>query len=136
MSSSKSIFMLMIKIYDIKVEPYFDQLPSVYYLIACLYALILDPLAIVQIVVFYYMYSSMKQSKVMLMSCDQKLSFVLLRYKAIVDICHKIRPLCDYLVSNPIISSQNLKEIFTSIVNGKSQNKNKTHWLVNTLKTH
>lgn len=100
MSFLKTIFMLMFKIYDVKLDPYFDQLPATYYLFLCLYTIILDHLAIAQLVIFYYKYSAMKHLKLMLMSSDQKLSFVLLRYKAIVDKCDKIRPVCDSLVSS------------------------------------
>lgn len=92
-------FVIMITVYDLKVEYYFDQLSFVYRLFFCLYYVVMDLVTITQIVIFYYVYSSMKNMKHMLMSPGQKLSFISLRYKAIVDIYEKIRPLSDSLVS-------------------------------------
>lgn len=103
-ASSKSIFMLMIKVYGHNVEIYFDQLSYLYYFFLNLYYNIVDLVPIAQIVIFYYIYNSMKNLKLMLMSSDQKLSFVLFRYKAIVDTCEEIRPLSNSLVSNNVFS--------------------------------
>lgn len=92
--------MLLINVFDVKIDPHLDELPFFYYLFLDLYYNIIDLVAIAQISIFYFIYSCMKHLKLMLMSSDHRLCFVLFRYKAIVDTYEKIRPLSDSLVSN------------------------------------
>lgn len=92
-NSLKTIFLVMIK--DTKIEPYLNQLPWFYYLFINYYNFLLDLVLVAQIVIIYYIYSSMKHLRLTLTSSGKKLSFVLFRYKNIVDICEKIRPLFD-----------------------------------------
>lgn len=99
--SLKIIFVLMNN-YDYEIEPYFNKLPFYYYFFINLYYMLVDLIPIAQIVIFYYVYNSVKHLKRMLMSSGPKLSFVMLKYKAIVDTRDKIRPLCDSLVSEII----------------------------------
>lgn len=96
----KLILLFMMNAYEVKVEPYFDQLPPVYFFMLCLYYVNVDLVAIAQIVIFYYVCSSMKNLKVTLTSSGRTLNFISTRYKTIVDTCVKIRPLSDSLVSN------------------------------------
>lgn len=98
----KSIFILMIVLYDVKIEPYVDQLPTVYSLFLLSYYTFVDLIAIAQIVIYYHVYCSMKHLKHMLVSSDQKLNVICEQYKAIVDTCDKIWPLSDSLVSNTV----------------------------------
>lgn len=98
--SLKTILMLFLVVNDVKIEPTIDQLPTIYFVFLYLYYIIVDVVTVALIVIFYYIYSSMKHLKLILMSSDQKLSYVLFRYKAIVDTCEKIRPLSNSLVSN------------------------------------
>lgn len=97
--SLKLISVIMIKVYDLKIEPFFDQLPLIYYLFMILNTVINDLVAIAQIVIFYYVYYSMKHLKVMLVSSDWEVNLISKRYKVIMDICENIRPLSDVLVS-------------------------------------
>lgn len=94
----KAILVFMLD-YNIKTEPHCDGLPFYYYMFVNLYYIFVDLVSIAQIFIFYYIYSSMKHLKLMLMLPNQKLRFVLFRYKAIVDTRDKIRPLSDTLVS-------------------------------------
>lgn len=97
---SKTILMITIRVSGKNVEQYMDHLPSFYLVIFCLFYVIVDLVAIAQIVVFYYVYCAMKHLKIMMVSSSQKLNVTSKRYKAIVDIYEKIKPLTDSLVSN------------------------------------
>lgn len=96
----KIFLLLMIKAYYVKDVPYHDQLPSLYCLFLCLYYITIDLIAIALIVIFYYVYSSMKHLKAILISSDQKLNFISKQYKAIVETYETIRPISDSLVSD------------------------------------
>lgn len=112
------ISIVMLKVYALRIEPQFNQLPLVFYLFLILIFSVLDLVAIFLIVIFYYVYNTMKHLKVMLISSDRKVNFISKRYKAIIDICENIRPLCDSLVSKTFFSlithkheSQHCKQI-------------------------
>lgn len=96
----KIFFMITFKVCDVKLGPYFDQIPSLFLFSMCLNYLIVDLVAIPQIVIFYYVYSSMKHLKFVLISPGQELHCISKQYKAIIEICEKIRPLSDSSVSN------------------------------------
>lgn len=102
-SFSKILIMITITVCDVKLAPYFDQMSSLISFSTCLIYLILDLVAIPQIVIFYYVYSSMKHLKFILISTGQELHFISKQYRAIIEICENIRPLSDSLVSKILL---------------------------------
>lgn len=82
---------------------YYAHLPYFYVIFCCSLILLIDLVPISQIVKYYYVYSSMKYLKLMMISSGQKLDFICKRYKIIADTLSKIRkikPLSDSLVSS------------------------------------
>lgn len=90
---------------DMKIDKLLAPLPSVYVVLFTLHYIIVDLVTMIQIVILYYVYCSMKNLKLRLVLYGQKLNVTSEQYKAIVDIREKIKPLSDSLVRNIIFFS-------------------------------
>lgn len=95
----KYSLMILIKAYHIKTGIVTDDVSDCYYSFLCYLFSVLDLVSISQIITFYYVYTSIKHLKHVLLLSDHKLSFISQRYKSIVDTCERIWPLSGSLVS-------------------------------------
>lgn len=96
------MFLIMMLEYDLGV--YIVHFSPFYFCLTVSHCILIDLVAVAQIVIFYYVYCSMKHLKLMLTSFNQKLNFISKLYKDIVDTCEKIKPLSDTLVSEQNIN--------------------------------
>lgn len=70
-----------------------------YVFFCCSWYFFVDLVRILQIVIFYYVYATMKHLNFMLTSSGQKVDFISKRYKNIVGVFEKVKPLLHSLVS-------------------------------------
>lgn len=70
-----------------------------YSFFCCSWYFFVDLVRILQIVIFYYVYATMKHLKLMLTSSGQKVDYISKRYKNIVGVFEKVKPLSHSLVS-------------------------------------